>query len=775
MAFLSISNIHGQGERDFWYFGQLAGMHYTGGSYENLSDNNIPRNVFLGIIEGPDNLICATDDKGNLLFYSDGRTFKNKFHENLLNSPTDEYAFRESQAAVARDPSNADRYYVFITIMDGIKNRLTYTVVDMSMNNGRGGLVPDKKHILMANDTGQHMVIAQHANGIDAWLICIRKSRYYAYLITENGISSSPVTSQAGFSFVNGSAIKFGNMEVSPDNKLIVTGFPLFAEESGGFTSKVLLSSFNNLNGRLNLIFEDSEPTEPMASIPSSGIEFSSNSKVFYSAYVGGAIKQYDLSNLENIPSPVTIIEAAPFPYLKRGPDGQIFSIKRGDEYIGSIKEPNVLGLDCDYQSNVLNLSGSNLLDLPTFLPPKYPEGISYKNICEGEAMEFYYTSSLRDPTYRWDLGDGSIANGENVFHTYNAPGTYTVTVEAIDNDTNTIFYSDTKDVTIYASPVINQPADIYICSENTTIYFSNYDLDILSELDSSAFKVSYFLSENDALTLSSEEFEIIPEIGTKTIWVRVQNLINPQCYDIKSFEIITPEYIDLNIPEIQYICNDRAGLILEAPDDFLSYAWSNGEMTQNIQVFTPGIYTLTVVKDFGDFTCEAQARISVRVGDELPEILEIKVIDWSQYHNSIEVILDRTGNYEFSADGINFQESPILKNLPFKEDYKVYVRDVDCQKTIESETLFLLYYDKFFTPNGDGRHDYWRVINNFREEDIEIQIFNRYGKLLETMSDYDRGWDGTSDGVKMPTSDYWFRVVRQNGKVHHGHFTLKR
>ena len=56
-----------------------------------------------------------------------------------------------------------------------------------------------------------------------------------------------------------------------------------------------------------------------------------------------------------------------------------------------------------------------------------------------------------------------------------------------------------------------------------------------------------------------------------------------------------------------------------------------------------------------------------------------------------------------------------------------------------------------------------------------EIQIFDRFGKLLETMKYYDRGWDGTSNGVDMPTSDYWFKVVRQNGDVHYGHFTLKR
>lgn len=778
-----LANTYAQGERDTWYFGQKAGMHYDGNEYVNLDNNTIERNIFLGIIAGPDNIICASDDEGNLLFYSDGKTYRNRLHQNLLNSPADKAAMRESQAAVARDPGNPNKYYVFTTIMEGLSTRLTYTVVDMSLDGGLGGLVPNQVNVVITTNTGQHMVTAKHANGIDTWLLCIKRGRYYAYLITENGISTSAVTSQAGFSFVNGNTLQFGNMVVSPNNEFIATGFPYFSKEAdasdtgpGRFSSQIFLSRFNRLNGKLSLIFEDDEEVEGEPTVPSASIEFSSNSSLLYTSYVGIGLKQYNISDLENIPEPILIADAPSYPYLKLGPNGQIFSIQRGDFSIGAIKKPNELGLDCDYRSSVLNLSAPNLMDLPTFLLPKYPEGISFKNICEGETTEFNFAGSFRqDVTIEWDFGDGNTAIGENINHVYQNSGTYIVTVQAVEVGTNAVLYTDSKEVIIYPSPIINQPEDIYICSEDTTIFFSNYDEDILNGLDPITFKVSYYFSENDAFTLSNEVIEIIPEIGTQQVWVRVQNRINNLCYDVKTFKITAPEYIDLNLPEIQYICSERSGVTLSAPDGFLSYQWSNGETTQNIQVFNSGLYILRVVKDFGDFTCEAQARITVRDGDELPEISEINVIDWSQYHNTIEVVLDRTGNYEFSSDGINFQESNILENLPFKEDYKVYVRDINCQKTIESETLFLLYYDKFFTPNNDGRHDYWRVINNFREEDIEIQIFDRYGKLLETMSYYDRGWDGTSNGIEMPTSDYWFRVVRQNGRVHHGHFTLKR
>ncbi|MEM9680794.1 MAG: T9SS type B sorting domain-containing protein, partial [Bacteroidota bacterium] len=181
------------------------------------------------------------------------------------------------------------------------------------------------------------------------------------------------------------------------------------------------------------------------------------------------------------------------------------------------------------------------------------------------------------------------------------------------------------------------------------------------------------------------------------------------------------------------------------------------------------------VEKDFGDFICSAQTNVAViRGSNVIPEIADVRIIDWSEDQNTIEVILSQNGFYEYSIDGVNYQDSPIFSDLPI-DDYYVYVRDARCLQEIRSDKLFLLYYKKFFTPNNDGVNDYWQIINAYTEENINITIYDRYGKLLHNMSYTDRGWDGTHNGMNMPTNDYWFRVIRESGKVHYGHFTLKR
>ena len=61
------------------------------------------------------------------------------------------------------------------------------------------------------------------------------------------------------------------------------------------------------------------------------------------------------------------------------------------------------------------------------------------------------------------------------------------------------------------------------------------------------------------------------------------------------------------------------------------------------------------------------------------------------------------------------------------------------------------------------------------------IDIFNRFGKLVAQIPIDSQGWDGTYNGTKLSSDDYWFRVqlipantskVPVNKK---GHFSLLR
>ncbi|WP_271765230.1 T9SS type B sorting domain-containing protein [Aquimarina algiphila] len=128
------------------------------------------------------------------------------------------------------------------------------------------------------------------------------------------------------------------------------------------------------------------------------------------------------------------------------------------------------------------------------------------------------------------------------------------------------------------------------------------------------------------------------------------------------------------------------------------------------------------------------------------------------------------------------FQSSPVFTNVP-PGDYFVTARYANCPDSEErSEVIMILGYPKYFTPNGDGFHDTWSLINIENQPTAQIYIFDRYGKLLKQLRAGGPGWDGTYNGRNMPSSDYWFRVEfneprdpNMRRRVFAGNFSLIR
>ncbi len=89
----------------------------------------------------------------------------------------------------------------------------------------------------------------------------------------------------------------------------------------------------------------------------------------------------------------------------------------------------------------------------------------------------------------------------------------------------------------------------------------------------------------------------------------------------------------------------------------------------------------------------------------------------------------------------------------------------------ITDENYFI---PKYFTPNNDGTHDFWKV-KDFSNSIKNITVFNKYGKLLKSFPPNSEGWNGTFNGKLLNTDDYWYLITLNSGELLRGHFTLKR
>ncbi len=138
----------------------------------------------------------------------------------------------------------------------------------------------------------------------------------------------------------------------------------------------------------------------------------------------------------------------------------------------------------------------------------------------------------------------------------------------------------------------------------------------------------------------------------------------------------------------------------------------------------------------------------------------------------NIEIFTTQMGDFSYSIDGQNFQYSNIFYGIPGGV-YTITVRDnFGCGEDVITHLHFVI--PKFFTPNNDGFNDFFEIRGIQELGNSEVNIFDRYGKLLKSYKNSSVVWDGTYLGNLLPTNDYWYQIIF-DGEEFTGHFTLKR
>ncbi len=82
-----------------------------------------------------------------------------------------------------------------------------------------------------------------------------------------------------------------------------------------------------------------------------------------------------------------------------------------------------------------------------------------------------------------------------------------------------------------------------------------------------------------------------------------------------------------------------------------------------------------------------------------------------------------------------------------------------------------------FFSPNGDGKNDYFIVDDLTAVRDMTFKVLNLGGVEVFRQKDYDNTWDGKSkNGKDLPQGAYYYLFIDDDGKtVYKGSVTLVR
>ncbi|BAO74530.1 T9SS type B sorting domain-containing protein [Winogradskyella sp. PG-2] len=340
------------------------------------------------------------------------------------------------------------------------------------------------------------------------------------------------------------------------------------------------------------------------------------------------------------------------------------------------------------------------------------------------------------------------------------------------------------SEVSLEVSTTASNNANLFLCDDDgmedgfATFNLADSNAVVLAGAPVT-LDVQYFETYNDALVetnpIATSYTNTAPY--NQTVYARVENA--NACFGISEIELTVFELPNIETQfETLYCLNSfpqtivlDGGVINDSPSNY-SYQWSTGEDTATIEVDAPGSYTVRIFNTNG---CFKDRTITV-LASNIATITNIEVIDTSQ-NNSITVFVSGEGDYEYAIDNSNgpYQDSNVFEDIQ-PGLYTIYVRDKN-NCGITEDLVSVIGFPKFFTPNNDGDFDFWQVygINNQFQANSSIIIFDRQGKLLAELDPLGPGWDGTYNGAKMPTSDYWFKVQLEDGRTFTSHFTLKR
>jgi gliding motility-associated-like protein len=323
--------------------------------------------------------------------------------------------------------------------------------------------------------------------------------------------------------------------------------------------------------------------------------------------------------------------------------------------------------------------------------------------------------------------------------------------------------------------PLPNAAPDTTICIDKTAMLRAYNGI---SYLWSPAATLS---SANTAVTLAN------PPVGTTKYYVIVTDVLGCKGYD--SVTILKQDSIFLSYANTGEIClgNDFK---FAANSDAHSFQWLPVTGVSDPTLLNPFLFPLVntdyQLTAYSNNSCPNKvATISVKV-DPLPTVKAVAQYTPVLYPGQI-VTLDAVTSpdvisylWQSNRSIVNPASKTIFWNADTTRTFKISVHNqYNCLAT-DSITVDVfcfegnIYLPTSFTPNGDGKNDYFRPLSSYKTNSMikKFIIFNRWGQIVYSIHDMPihdiQGWNGNYPANTNQTSGsatyVWYMEFTCNG-----------
>lgn len=620
LCWLVATEARAQGEFNTWYFGRHAGLAFSGSSVRALTD---------GALHSGEACATISDAQGNLLFYTNGIKVWNRLHQVMANGQ-DLGGFADAARSeivpnsatqgvtIVPKPGSTTQYYLFTVdaAENGLQRGLQYALVDLARQAGLGEVVTKATPVPVPLGDGrltEKLVAVRHANQQDYWLLVHgwNSNVFLSYLLTENGLSTTPIQSAGGVPHQGGTNPRhdynaLGYMKVAPTGRRLALA---------QFDGPLEVFDFNYGTGVVSGPQRLADVAKPFPH-HYYGLEFSPDGNLLY---VGSAPNLYQYNLQTGVGVEIAGISFSSLGALQLGPDQKIYGSLHAaftNPYgVCVINSPNTPGLGCGYQFDAVpgfSPGHNNLLGLPNVVvrPPVPGQvlvnfGLPRSERCLGEAAAF--TASIYplipDAVVTWDFGEpaagaANTATGRTVTHRYARPGTYAVTMRVREVSGPEHHY--TQSITILPFTTARLVVEQALRCAGTP----------------AALRVSPAQPEGttyrwqDGSTAAS-----YAATQSGTYWVEVTAPQHCPVRDSVRLRFLPAPVVSLG-PDQTICANEQLILAPAAQPAGCRFRWQDGSPAPTFTATEPGVYSVIVTSAAG---CASQSQVQVRFGEDCP------------------------------------------------------------------------------------------------------------------------------------------------------------
>lgn len=302
----------------------------------------------------------------------------------------------------------------------------------------------------------------------------------------------------------------------------------------------------------------------------------------------------------------------------------------------------------------------------------------------------------------------------------------------------------------------------------------------MVSEDDSLCFGSEYQLSASGAQSFtwrsltgqtSFSSADTLILIEEDQSW-EVEGRSTVGCISLDTVNLITQPLPEAAIEPFFETCLEDE-LLIEPEGDY-DYLWSNGEVGSMLEY----IALDTMLRDFWVLPVSEDACLGDTLSFSVQGVYNpIAAFDLDEDEGFGPLTVQFTNLSRLATDyiwdfGGELDSNAVDPVHVFMEpgEYDILLTAINrlgCLDTASYQSVEVLeptlYFPNSFSPNGDGKNDVFRIPQvGFSE--LQMRIFDRWGKLIVESYDLDFGWDGKSGGSPVPEGVYVCQLMARTG-----------